>query len=133
INANFCLKNQTVSSYSRDPGLGIGWLYFTAREPYEDYIQSQAMDTDISTCVEFSAVTKSNTKFSKELRYTGVVAVSCGRSEMVLPTCVRNTDKGKRYANVDPLAAAAICQFSDLLWVVISYDITCQWIKMIFT
>ncbi len=31
---------------------------------------------------------KSNTKFSKGLRYTGVVTVSCGRSEMVLPTCV---------------------------------------------
>ncbi|KAK0209697.1 hypothetical protein IW262DRAFT_1302151 [Armillaria fumosa] len=29
--------------------------------------------------------------------------------------CVRNMDKGERYANVDPLTAAAICQFSDLL------------------
>ncbi|KAK0485564.1 hypothetical protein EDD18DRAFT_1311691 [Armillaria luteobubalina] len=126
IDTNFHLKNQTVSSYLRDPGLSIGWLYFTAHQPYEDYIQSQAMDADIgsyflsfkiSTCVEFSTVTKSNTKFSKGLRYTGVVAVSYGRSEMVLPMCVRNTDKGERYANVDPLAAAAICQFSDLLWV----------------
>ncbi|KAK0220577.1 hypothetical protein IW262DRAFT_1448720 [Armillaria fumosa] len=133
IDANFCLKNQIVSSYSRDPGLGIGWSYFTACEPYEDYVRSRATDADISTCVEFSAVAKSNTKFSKGLRYTGVVAVSCGRSEMVLPTCVRNMDKGERYANVDPLAAAAICQFSDLVWVVISYDIACQWIKTIFT
>ncbi|SJL06992.1 uncharacterized protein ARMOST_10334 [Armillaria ostoyae] len=115
-----------MSSYSRDPGLGIGWSYFTAREPYEDYVQSRATDADISTCVEFSAVAKSNTKFSKGLRYTGVVAVSCGRSEMVLPTCVGNMDKGERYANVNPLAAAAIRQFSDLLWVIISYDITCQ-------
>ncbi|KAK0227744.1 hypothetical protein IW262DRAFT_1445677 [Armillaria fumosa] len=133
IDANFCLKNQIVSSYSRDPGLSIGWSYFTAREPYEDYVRSRAMDADISTCVEFSAMAKSNTKFSKGLRYTGVVAISCGRSEMVLPTCVGNMDKGERYANVDPLAAAAICQFSDLVWVIISYDIACQWIKMIFT
>ncbi|PBK58710.1 hypothetical protein ARMSODRAFT_1028038 [Armillaria solidipes] len=76
---------------------------------------------------------KSNTKFSKGLRYMGVVAVSCGRSKMVLPTCVGNMSKGERYANVDPLAAAAIQQFSNLLWVVISYDIACQWIKTIFT
>ncbi|KAK0484271.1 hypothetical protein EDD18DRAFT_1311853 [Armillaria luteobubalina] len=111
IDANFCLKNQTVSSYSRDPGLGIGWSYFTAHEPYEDYVQSRAMDADIgsyflsfkiSTCVEFSAVTKSNTKFSKGLRYTGVVAVSCGRSEMVLPMCVRNMDKGERITPLVP-------------------------------
>ncbi|KAK0211417.1 hypothetical protein IW262DRAFT_1450620 [Armillaria fumosa] len=117
IDANFCLKNQIVSSYSRDPGLSIGWLYFTAHKPYEDYI---------STCVEFSAMAKSNTKFSKGRRYTGVVAISCERSEMVLLTCVRNMDKGERYANIDPLAVAAICQFLDLLWVIISYDIACQ-------
>ncbi|KAK0456981.1 hypothetical protein EV421DRAFT_1887058 [Armillaria borealis] len=131
--ANFRLKNQMVSSYSRDPGLGIGWAYLTAREPYEAYVRTRATDADISTCVEFSAMKKSNTKFSKGLRYTGVVAVSCGRSEMVLPTCVGNMSKGERYANVDPLAAAAIQQFSNLLWVVISYDIACQWIKTIFT
>ncbi|KAK0214468.1 hypothetical protein IW262DRAFT_1450136 [Armillaria fumosa] len=140
INTNFRLKNQIVSSYSRDPGLSIGWLYFTAHEPYEDYVRSRAMDADISTCVEFSTMAKSNTKFSKGLRYTGVIAISCGRSEMVLPTCVGNMDKGKRCTiiampstNVDPLAAAAICQFSDLVWVIISYDIACQWIKTIFT
>ncbi|KAK0495266.1 hypothetical protein EDD18DRAFT_1310020 [Armillaria luteobubalina] len=111
INVNFCLKNQTVSSYSRDPGLGIGWSYFTAHEPYEDYVQSRAMDTDISTCVEFSTMTKSNTKFSKGLRYTGVVAVSCGRSEMVLPMCVGNTDKGKRCTIVAMLITPLILKF----------------------
>ncbi|PBK65438.1 hypothetical protein ARMSODRAFT_978246 [Armillaria solidipes] len=123
IDANFCLKNQMVSSYLRDPGLGIGWAYLTAREPYEAYVWTRATDADISTCVEFSAMKKSNTKFSKGLR----------RSEMVLPTCVGNMSKGERYANIDPLAAAAIQQFSNLLWVVISYDIACQWIKTIFT
>ncbi|PBK67336.1 hypothetical protein ARMSODRAFT_989178 [Armillaria solidipes] len=98
IDANFRLKNQIVSSYSRDPGLGIGWSYFTTREPYEDYVQSQATDADI----EFSTVAKSNTKFSKGLRYTGVVAVSCGGSGMVLPTCVGNTDKGERISPLVP-------------------------------
>ncbi|SJL18317.1 uncharacterized protein ARMOST_21903 [Armillaria ostoyae] len=133
IDANFRLKNQMVSLYSRDPGLGIGWAYLTACEPYEAYVWTQATDADISTCMEFSAMKKSNTKFSKGLRYTGVVAIYCGRSEMVLPTCVGNMSKGECYANIDPLAAAAIQQFSDLLWVVISYDIPCQWIKTIFT
>ncbi|KAK0467694.1 uncharacterized protein EV420DRAFT_1616586 [Desarmillaria tabescens] len=50
IDANFWLKNQIVSSYLRDPGLGIGWAYFTAREPYEEYIQSRATDADIGLC-----------------------------------------------------------------------------------
>ncbi|KAK0433673.1 hypothetical protein EV421DRAFT_1892883 [Armillaria borealis] len=138
IDVNFHLKNQIMLLYSRDPGLSIGWSYFTAHEPYEDYVQRSLLLTlqQISTCVEFSTMAKSNTKFSKGLRYTGVVAISCGRSEIVLLTCVRNMDKGERfnkYANIAPLAAAAIHQFSDLLWVVISYDITCQWIKTIFT
>ncbi|KAK0475298.1 hypothetical protein EDD18DRAFT_1090020, partial [Armillaria luteobubalina] len=34
----FEVRINTVSSYLRDPGLSIGWSYFTAHEPYEDYI-----------------------------------------------------------------------------------------------
>ncbi|KAK0475297.1 hypothetical protein EDD18DRAFT_1090012 [Armillaria luteobubalina] len=87
----------------------------------------------ISTCVEFSAMTKSNTKFSKGVRYTGVVAVSCGRSEMVLPMCVGNTDKGERCAIIATLSSCALTLGQQICQFVISYDITCQWIKKIFT
>lgn len=48
MDANFRLKNQLVSSYSADPGLGIGMAYFIPREGYEDYVLSKASQGDVS-------------------------------------------------------------------------------------
>jgi hypothetical protein len=85
-----------------------------------------------------------NTKFSRGLRYTGVGGVMCGRSEMIMPTGVRNLQKGERYvrkheernriladvqcrfANMDYLAASVMRLFA-LLLILLSYDIACQW------
>ena len=48
MDANFRLKNQLVSNYSQDPGLGIGLAYMVPREPYEQYVLSRADDGDVS-------------------------------------------------------------------------------------
>jgi hypothetical protein len=48
MDANFRLKNQLVSSYSADPGLGIGMAYFVPREEYEEYVLSKASQGDVS-------------------------------------------------------------------------------------
>ena len=114
MDANFRLKNQLVSNYSQDPGLGTGWAYVLPREGYEGYVLSRASDGDvsffnyfilrlitlisfqISTCVGLQALAKMNTKFSKGLRYTGVGGVMCGRSEMVMPLGIGNLQKGER-------------------------------------
>ena len=48
MDANFRLKNQLVSNYSQDPGLGIGWSYMVPRIPYEKYVLSRASDEDVS-------------------------------------------------------------------------------------
>ncbi|KAF9470104.1 hypothetical protein BDN70DRAFT_821745, partial [Pholiota conissans] len=71
MDANFRLKNQLVSNYSQDPGQGIGWAYMVPRKPYEEYVLGKANDEDISTCVSFQALAKSNNKFDVGLRYTG--------------------------------------------------------------
>lgn len=48
MDANFRLKNQLVSNYSQDPGLGIGWAYMVPRVAYEKYVLSRAKDSDVS-------------------------------------------------------------------------------------
>ena len=48
MDANFRLKNQLVSNYSQDPGLGIGWAYMIERKDYEAYVKSRASDLDVS-------------------------------------------------------------------------------------
>ena len=117
MDANFRLKNQLVSSYSADPGLGIGMAYFVPREEYEEYVLSKASAGDVSrslsyrnshlhyiqinTCVGFQALAQANTRSSVGLRYTGVAGVSCGRSEMLLPNGVGNLQKGERFVGMD--------------------------------
>ncbi|KAF8057953.1 hypothetical protein FPV67DRAFT_1676638 [Lyophyllum atratum] len=128
MDANFRLKQQLVSSYSQDPGLGTGLSYMVRREPYEKYVLSKASQGDISTCVGFAALSKANTKFSKGLRYTGVAAVSCSRGEVILPCGVGDLIKGERYPNMDYVFASAM-QFLPFLTLLVSYDIACQWIK----
>ncbi|PPR04026.1 hypothetical protein CVT26_001447 [Gymnopilus dilepis] len=141
MDANFRLKNQLVSNYSQDPGLGIGWAYLLPRQAYEAYVLSRASDDDISTCVGFQALAKANTKFSVGLRYTGVGAAVCGRSEMILPSGVGNLQKGERqvfihhqarYANMD-FIFGSVLQYIMVLLVLISYDVACQWFVNIFT
>ena len=48
MDVNFRLKNQLVSNYSQDPGLGTGWAYMVPRKPYESYVLSRANNDDVS-------------------------------------------------------------------------------------
>jgi len=49
MDANFRLKNNLVSNYSQDPGLGVGWAYVLQRKPYEKYVASRATDQDVGS------------------------------------------------------------------------------------
>ncbi len=48
MDANLRLKNQLVSSFSRDPPLGLGWAYFVEQAPYEEYIKKLMHEDDVS-------------------------------------------------------------------------------------
>ncbi|KAL0571417.1 hypothetical protein V5O48_010552 [Marasmius crinis-equi] len=128
LDFNFRLKNQLVSSWTRDPGLGDGWAYFVPRKPYEDHIARHMDEKDVSTCVGFAALAQRTTRSSKGLRYTGVGAVLCARSEMVMPNGVCNLEKGERYCNSDIIFAFVMRRYLEwLLLLIVAYDIMCQW------
>ncbi|KAL0568428.1 hypothetical protein V5O48_013556 [Marasmius crinis-equi] len=125
---NFRLKNQLVSSWSRDPGVADGWSYFVPRKPYEAHISKFADEDDVSTCVGFAALAQRMTRSSRGLCYTGVGAVVCARSEMVLPNGVCNLEKGERYCNSDIIFAFALRGIIEwLLMLIVAYGIMCQW------
>lgn len=134
MDANFRLKNQIVSNYSQDPGLGTGWAYMGPREEYESYVLSQVDDNDvraqvsppffcvtdliyaqISTCVGLQALAKMNSKFSQGLRYTGVGGVMCGRSEMIMPLGIGNLQKGEKcvLSTLDSLRRRWLTRYAD--------------------
>ncbi|KAL0569488.1 hypothetical protein V5O48_012485 [Marasmius crinis-equi] len=134
LDFNFRLKNQLVSSWTRDPGLGDGWSYFVPRKPYEEHIANHMDEQDVSTCVGFAALAQRTTRSSKGLRYTGVGAVLCARSEMIMPNGVCNLEKGERYCNSDFIFAFVMRRFMEwLLLLIIGYDIMCQWMVNLFS
>jgi hypothetical protein len=47
MDTNFWLKNQLISSFSSDPGLGIGMVYMVTQGPFDRYVLSQTSDCDI--------------------------------------------------------------------------------------
>ena len=55
MDANFQLKNQLVSNYSTNPGLGIGMSYMIQREPYEEYVKSREDDKDVCYLIWLSS------------------------------------------------------------------------------
>ncbi|KAK7024168.1 hypothetical protein VNI00_016546 [Paramarasmius palmivorus] len=112
------LKEQLVSSFKKDPGFSQGLGYFVKRGPYEAWTDEKANQGE------------QNTKFSKGLRYTGVGAVVCARTDMFVK--VGNLKKGERYSNMDYIMASAL--MGTPAWGLIEallliYDIACQWIK----
>ncbi|KAK7022727.1 hypothetical protein VNI00_017003 [Paramarasmius palmivorus] len=125
LDGNFRLKAQMVSSHSRDPPLNQGMGYFVKRVPYENWVFTKDDGDEISNCVPLAAIAKQNTKFSKGLRYTGVMGVACGRSDMIVR--VGNLQKGERYSNTDWIFAKALEPFLLLLELLAIYDVACQW------
>ncbi|KAE9389225.1 hypothetical protein BT96DRAFT_1003441 [Gymnopus androsaceus JB14] len=132
MDANFRLKEQLVSSHSRDPGLNDGKGYFVRQEPYEKYILLLASEEDISTCVGFQAIIKATTWFSKGLQYTGVGAVGCAQAKMWLPNGAGSLHKGKRYGNMDYVFASVLRQYLGIVLVIVAYNIVCQWFINLF-
>lgn len=54
MDANFRLKNQLVSNYDQDPGLGTGMAYMLPRKEYEGYVRRQAKSGDEVSAVPVS-------------------------------------------------------------------------------
>lgn len=57
MDVNFRLKNNLVSNFSVDPGLGIGMAYMLGLGAYEEYVLSQADEEDVSTLSIFAQCT----------------------------------------------------------------------------
>ncbi|KAJ3749798.1 hypothetical protein EV360DRAFT_56774, partial [Lentinula raphanica] len=129
IDACFRLKNRQISSWIVDPPLGDGWGYFVESVPYRDFCKQMQDQNEMCTCTGLSALDHANTKYSTGYRATGVGMCTCARHEVVMRNGVGDLQRGERYANMDYIFASTLRHFADLLPLLISYDIVCQWSK----
>ncbi|TFK59627.1 hypothetical protein BDN72DRAFT_780475, partial [Pluteus cervinus] len=129
MDANFRLKRRDNKvSEDSDPSLGDGWSYFVENEPYLEHIKSFADQAQAkSTCSNHSAVNDS--RLTVGLAASGVGSVGCARHDCMRPCSIGDLQKGERYANMDYLFLLSLGQekLQELLDLVISYDIACQW------
>ncbi|KAK6974082.1 CxC2 domain-containing protein [Favolaschia claudopus] len=129
VDANFRLSNRVVSSEAADPVLGDGWGYFCQRygeEGYNAHVAKHAGEEELSNCSGFQAMFLANSKRTKGLRATGVVGVTCARHNMWRPNGIGDLQVGERQCNVDFVVVSAIFNIV-LLYLIISYDIACQY------
>ncbi|EPS93480.1 hypothetical protein FOMPIDRAFT_39266, partial [Fomitopsis schrenkii] len=128
LDANFRLKRRDVSSDLVDPGLNRGYAYFVEEHAYRTYLNMYDKDQheDQSTCNSHNAVKLANMRGGERMAASGVGTVECVRHDMKRPSSVGDLQKGERYVNMDYLFASSLCK-SEVVQVVVSYDIACQW------
>ncbi|KAJ7771188.1 hypothetical protein B0H14DRAFT_2294123, partial [Mycena olivaceomarginata] len=125
---NFRLINRDMSSEARDPIIDDGLGYFANREMYKTYLRKHVDEEEISTCSGFQAMFLANAKRVKGLRTTGVGGVMCARRNMWCLNGIGDLQRGERYANMDFLVFSSILN-TIILFLILSYDITCQYCK----
>ncbi|TFK63616.1 hypothetical protein BDN72DRAFT_872268 [Pluteus cervinus] len=118
IDANFRLKRQDNKiSDSADPSLGDGWSYFVENEPYMEHLKQFSDQVQAkSTCSSHSAV--NNSRLTDGLATSGVGSVGCARHDCMRPCSIGDLQKGERLSQEE---------LQELLDIIVSYDIACQW------
>ncbi|KAJ7799361.1 hypothetical protein B0H14DRAFT_2295987, partial [Mycena olivaceomarginata] len=129
---NFRLINRDVSSEARDPIIDDGLAYFANRQMYKEHLRKHVDEDEISTCSGFQAMFLANAKRVKGLRTTGVGGVTCARHNMWRPNGLGDLQRGERYSNMDFLVFSAILN-TIVLFLILSYDIACQYCKNFWT
>ncbi|KAJ7702614.1 hypothetical protein B0H14DRAFT_2648051, partial [Mycena olivaceomarginata] len=119
---------QPREEYGR--GLGEGGLvenggrslvYFANRAMYKEFLRKHVNEDEISMCSGFQAMFLANAKRVKGLlRTTGVGGVTCARHNMWRPRGLGDLQHGERVF-IDPEY--------DYLFLILSYDIACQYSK----
>ncbi|KAJ7821736.1 hypothetical protein B0H13DRAFT_2377113 [Mycena leptocephala] len=130
--ANFKLINRNVSTEERDPIVDDGYGYFCNRVDYMEHIRKHVDEEEISSCSGFQAMFLANAKRVKGLRVTGIGGVTCARHNMWRANGIGDLQKGERYCNMHFLFVASLLGFI-MSFLVLSYDIACQFSKNVWT
>ncbi|KAJ7622438.1 hypothetical protein FB45DRAFT_1091417 [Roridomyces roridus] len=126
MDANFRLKRKDVSTERKDPGLGDGWSFYCEVEKYMSHVAKHwDMPQERSTCVSHDAVDKPDRE-ARGTASSGIGAVDCARHNMRRPLAVGDLQFGERYINMDYMFFRSVAG-TDLVRLIVSYDIACQW------
>ncbi|KAF7373737.1 hypothetical protein MSAN_00584800 [Mycena sanguinolenta] len=127
IDANFRMKRKQVSSEDADPGLNNGAAFFSEVHTYMEHVREHwDFEQEKSRCVSHDAVNQPD-RDSRGTASSGIGTVDCARHNMKRPNGVGDLQKGERYINMDYMLWKSLQGYDDLIQLIVSYDIVCQW------
>ncbi|KAJ7928222.1 hypothetical protein B0H13DRAFT_2549726 [Mycena leptocephala] len=127
IDANFRMKRKQVSSEEADPGLNLGSAFFSDIKAYMQHVgEHWEEEQEKSRCVSHDAVNQPD-KEARGTASSGIGTVDCARHNMKRPNGVGDLQKGEWYINMDYMLWKSLQGYDDLVQLVVSYDIVCQW------
>ncbi|KAJ7781716.1 hypothetical protein DFH07DRAFT_728888 [Mycena maculata] len=116
-----------------DVALNGGAAYFPDDKIYRDYVSKLKPSDDKCTCNELKAVRMQNIAKFKNSVITGVVACQCACHGFFMPGGMVDLTKGEGYGHTDFALSQALGDAQDQRWVVLTYDVYCQYFKNITT
>ncbi|TCD59870.1 hypothetical protein EIP91_011272 [Steccherinum ochraceum] len=126
VDANFRLRCKERGL--DDVELGSGWSLFVEENAYLQHVADFADQRQENTCgVEHNAILNANLRKDGYVA-SGVGAVLCARHALVRPSGMGDLQKGEKYCNMDFLLLSTLSALM-FLFVLVSYDIACQFSK----
>ncbi|KAJ7113911.1 hypothetical protein C8R44DRAFT_740790 [Mycena epipterygia] len=129
---NFRLINRAISSEAKDPIVDDGMGHFVNQELYTKFLRNHVSEEEISSCSGFQAMFLANKKRVRGLRTTGVGGVTCARHNMWRANGIGDLQLGERFCNMDFIMFSSLLN-TIILYLILSYDIACQYSKKIWT
>ncbi|CAK5264037.1 unnamed protein product [Mycena citricolor] len=127
IDANFRMKRKAVSSEEVDPDLNQGCAFYSQIDEYMEHVRAHwDTEQEKSRCVSHDAVNEPNRE-ARGTASSGIGTVDCARHNMKRPNGVVDLQKGERYINMDYALWKSLDGYDELVQLVVSYDIVCQW------
>ncbi|KAH6904562.1 hypothetical protein BKA70DRAFT_1507015 [Coprinopsis sp. MPI-PUGE-AT-0042] len=130
MDANFRLKHKNISTDEHDPGLNRGYAYFVEETKFKEFPQEFAGlivgNDNKSSCNNYDAIKSAGIRGGRGTAASGVGAAQCARHDMKRPLGVGDLQLGEKYPNMDYFVIWTLT-IDGPIWIVISYDIACQW------
>ncbi|KAJ3565830.1 hypothetical protein NP233_g7389 [Leucocoprinus birnbaumii] len=131
LDGNFRLQQKRKNTDLEDFALNKGHSYFVEEQAFREYLDKIGDTHDNnSTCAKLKAVRQQELIKFKNMIISRVIAVQCARHGLYLPQGMVDLKKGESYSRADyALAHALGWESRKLQWIMLSYDIWCQYSK----
>ncbi|KAF9544440.1 hypothetical protein CPC08DRAFT_730279 [Agrocybe pediades] len=136
VDANFKLKGKVFSQQRDDVELMPGWGAYVPELPYQQHIANHVNEPEINTCdSQHDAIVRAATRNAPGYAVSGAVLVICSRHGLVRRNGAGDLQKGEKQAHILTSCLNGVSYHHaaligiNLLRIVLTYDIGCQWSK----